>query len=153
MRTTLIVSLAALLAGGGLAAAKAVSGEKATRHDGPALYQKHCAVCHGPDAHGDGPWADLLAYRPADLTRIAIHSRGDFPTAKVRATIDGRQPAKGHLPSVMPVWGEALKTPANRYSEAAVREQIAALVDYLRTLQATAEDRQAGDVRPARRAP
>jgi mono/diheme cytochrome c family protein len=152
MKTTLIVSLAALLAGGGLAAATAPAA-KATRPDGPALYQKHCAVCHGADAHGDGPWADVLAYRPVDLTRIAIHSGGDFPAAKVRAAIDGRKPAKGRLPSVMPVWGEALKTPENRYSEAAVREQISALVDYLRTIQVAAEDRQAGDVVPAWRAP
>ena len=114
------MSLAALLAGG-LAAATAPA-TKATRPDRRALYEKHCAVCHGADA------------------------RGDFPAAKVRATTDGRMPVKGRLPSVMPIWGETLKTPENRYSEAAVRDQISALVDYLRTLQAAPEDRQAGDV-------
>lgn len=36
---------------------------------GRALFQKNCAVCHGPEGRGDGVAA--LAERPDDLTRIA----------------------------------------------------------------------------------
>jgi mono/diheme cytochrome c family protein len=112
-----------------------------------ALYQRHCAACHGVAARGDGPWADLLAFRPADLTRIAARSRGEFPVARVRAIIDGRKPVKGHFPGGMPVWGESLKNVEDGYSEEAVRQKISALAEYLRTVQAPAEDRRAGPAR------
>ena len=36
---------------------------------GRSLFQKNCAVCHGPEGRGDGVAA--LAERPEDLTRIA----------------------------------------------------------------------------------
>ena len=143
----LITALAALLAAGRITAAAPAPTRPAPEHDGSSLYQTHCAVCHGKDARGDGAWADLLAYRPADLTRIAIRSRGEFPTARVRAIIDGRKPVKGHFPTGMPVWGEELKTLESGYSETAVRTKVDALVDYLRALQAAPEDRRAGDVR------
>lgn len=31
------------------------------------LFQRHCAVCHGPEAHGDGRLAPLLSRRPPNL--------------------------------------------------------------------------------------
>ena len=36
---------------------------------GRSLFQKNCAVCHGPEGRGDGVAA--LVERPEDLTRIA----------------------------------------------------------------------------------
>jgi mono/diheme cytochrome c family protein len=114
---------------------------------GAALYQKHCAVCHGPDGRGDGAWADVLAFRPADLTRISVRARGDFPVARVRAIIDGRKPVKGHLAGAMPVWGDRFRNPEDGYSEGAVRAKVSALAEYLRTIQAPPEDRQAGAAR------
>jgi mono/diheme cytochrome c family protein len=104
--------------------------------DGAVLYQQHCAACHGPEARGDGPLADVIAYRPADLTRIALRSHGHYPAARVRDIIDGRKPVKGRFPAGMPVWGEAFKNSEDGYSEKAVIEKIAALADYLGTLQA-----------------
>ena len=103
--------------------------------DGRALFQTHCAVCHGPTARGDGPWAALLAYRPPDLTRLGARSRSDFPEERVREIIDGRRRVKGHMPAEMPVWGDVLRTSEVGYSEKAVRDRIAALTEYLRTLQ------------------
>jgi mono/diheme cytochrome c family protein len=38
---------------------------------GPALYKAYCAVCHGPEAKGDGPMAATLKVHPPDLTRIS----------------------------------------------------------------------------------
>lgn len=140
----LIVLFAALLAATWVTAGTPAPDSART---GSLLYQTHCAVCHGTDAHGDGPWADVLAYRPADLTRIAIRSRGEFPAARVRAIIDGRKPIKSHFPTGMPIWGDVLKTAETAYSETAVRARITALVDYLRTLQVAPEDRRAGNVR------
>jgi cytochrome c oxidase cbb3-type subunit 2 len=37
--------------------------------DGAPLYQRHCAVCHGPLGHGDGKLAPFLAKQPVDLDR------------------------------------------------------------------------------------
>lgn len=104
--------------------------------NGAVLYQNHCAACHGPEARGDGPLADVIAYRPADLTRIALRSRGEYPAARVRDIIDGRKPVKGRFAAGMPVWGEAFKNPDDGYSERALREKIAALTEYVGTLQA-----------------
>jgi mono/diheme cytochrome c family protein len=141
------VAFAVLLAAAWIAAAVPSATSRAPGHPGASLYQAHCAVCHGADAHGDGAWADLLAYRPADLTRIAIGSHGEFPATRVRDIIDGRMPVKGHFPTGMPVWGDVLKTAETGYSEAAARARVEALVDYLRTLQAMPADRRAIDVR------
>ena len=38
---------------------------------GPNLYKAYCAVCHGPNAKGDGPMAKSLKTAPSDLTRIS----------------------------------------------------------------------------------
>ena len=46
---------------------------------GKMLYLKFCATCHGTNGQGDGPLADKLTPKPADLVeRAAHHSDGDF---------------------------------------------------------------------------
>jgi mono/diheme cytochrome c family protein/uncharacterized membrane protein len=47
---------------------------------GAALYAEHCAACHGPEGHGDGPVAQGLATKPADLAagHLFAHSSGDL---------------------------------------------------------------------------
>lgn len=37
---------------------------------GPALYQTHCAACHGEHGGGDGPLATGMRPTPTDLTRL-----------------------------------------------------------------------------------
>ncbi len=39
--------------------------------NGKALFQTHCAVCHGPHGRGDGPAATGLNPRPSDLMQSA----------------------------------------------------------------------------------
>jgi mono/diheme cytochrome c family protein len=48
--------------------------------DGAKLFKTHCASCHGADATGNGPMARALRQAPADLTLIARHNGGMFPT-------------------------------------------------------------------------
>lgn len=74
---------------------------------GKALYDTHCAACHGPGGKGDGPAAEGMARRPADLTRIAARNGGSFPLAQVMSTIDGYNRKKPHGSS-MPAWGAEL---------------------------------------------
>jgi copper resistance protein D len=46
---------------------------------GAGLYREHCAECHGPRAHGDGPAAASLPVRPLDLAAHGSqHREGDL---------------------------------------------------------------------------
>ena len=42
---------------------------------GRALYQKHCAMCHGGKGKGDGPAAEMSPLPPHDLTDRALQER------------------------------------------------------------------------------
>lgn len=70
---------------------------------GAQIYQRHCATCHGIEATGHGPMAGVLLIPPTDLTMLA-DADGVFPTARVVARIDGRDPLVSHG-SPMPVYG------------------------------------------------
>lgn len=103
---------------------------------GADTYKAYCASCHGARAQGDGPLADDLRHAPPDLTTFAKRAEdGKFDAAKMHRIIDGRDPVKGHGGPDMPVWGDALKRSSEGFSEEAVRERIAALVSYLKSLQ------------------
>lgn len=128
----------ALAALGGLARAEgeAVPGDPVA---GAALFQAHCAVCHGRSARGDGPMAPVLLVRPADLTAILKRHGGVFPLERVIARIDGRDPLVSHG-SDMPVYGSffegrgvALRTETGQ--PLMTSQPIADLVAWLRTVQ------------------
>ena len=72
---------------------------------GEAEYLNSCAVCHGLEGKGDGPFGDVLVKRPADLTRLSKQNGGDFPYSRVFAVIDGRYVLPEHGEPEMPVWG------------------------------------------------
>ena len=72
--------------------------------NGSALYQRHCATCHGLDASGDGPMAPALVIQPPDLTALAADNGGVFPTLRAVMRIDGRDPLISHG-SPMPIFG------------------------------------------------
>ena len=103
--------------------------------DGASLFKTYCAVCHGTAAKGDGPLADQLRFRPADLTSIARRARGTFDADKVHRIIDGRDTVKGHGGTDMPVWGDAFKRSGEGFSEEKVKARISALVEHLRAIQ------------------
>lgn len=77
---------------------------------GAALYRRHCAMCHGIDAMGQGPMAGVLTVQPTDLTRLAAGSGGVFPWLRAARRIDGRDPLVAHG-SQMPVWGDFFDSP------------------------------------------
>ena len=54
---------------------------------GEEIYQAQCATCHGTEGRGDGPLAQRLDRRPADLTRLPGGEA--FPRAHVMAYVDG----------------------------------------------------------------
>jgi mono/diheme cytochrome c family protein len=135
-------ALAAILLASALVPLAAVASAQQTAEavltgtTGDQLFKTYCASCHGKSAKGDGPLADSLRFRPADLTLIAKRNGGKFDPDKVYHIVDGREPVKGHGGTDMPVWGDAFKRSVEGYSEKAVKERIQALVDYLKSIQA-----------------
>ena len=108
--------------------------------DGEALYAQVCATCHGADAKGDGPAAEVLVVPVPDLTRLALDNGGVYPAERVHKSITGESEVKAHGPLDMPVWGKAFEDvrpdvkPGQRWAFARMR--ISALTAYLETLQA-----------------
>ncbi|WP_171134753.1 cytochrome c [Ruegeria sp. HKCCD7221] len=105
---------------------------------GAELYQHFCATCHGIDATGHGPMAGVLVIQATDLTQLSGDG-GVFPTARVVARIDGRDPLVSHG-SPMPVYGPyfdgqdtSMKTPEGQ--PILTSQPIVDLVAYLETIQ------------------
>ena len=124
------------------AAALAASALPALAQDaekGAQLYRAHCATCHGIEASGNGPMAGVLVIKPADLTALSAGNGDVFPTGRVAARIDGRDPLVSHG-SPMPVFGRffegrdvTVKTPDGQ--PVMTSRPVADLLAYLETLQ------------------
>jgi len=145
MRHRALLALFATLVAGGAAAAddKAAPAHDASAASKGALtFKTNCAVCHGRTGHGDGPLSASLRIASADLTHISKRNRGKFPFDKMTKIIDGREHVAGHGDSDMPVWGDAFLTSRDGYNEGKVREKIRELVQYLASIQETAEARR-----------
>jgi len=111
---------------------------------GQLEYESNCAVCHGSDGAGAGPYAELLTLSVPDLTAIQKNNGGVFPFEKVYEVIDGRQEVKAHGPRDMPIWGDRYDKDAvelgtmGEYAgdrEAYLRARILALISHLFSLQ------------------
>jgi mono/diheme cytochrome c family protein len=101
--------------------------------EGVDTYNAYCAVCHGPQAKGNGPAATALKKVPADLTTIAKRNGGKFSTSDVEAVIMGRQVLVSHGSRDMPIWGPVFESlaPDNTF----MKLRVTNLVDYLKSIQ------------------
>ncbi|MFQ5792371.1 MAG: c-type cytochrome [Acidobacteriota bacterium] len=99
---------------------------------GRSSYRIYCGSCHGKKAKGDGPLAEGLKIRPADLTEISKRNGGEFPFDMVLRVIDGRKKVKGHGSAEMPVWGNAFLTTD---TEEQAQERIRQLTHFLWSIQ------------------
>jgi mono/diheme cytochrome c family protein len=120
-------------------------------YSGAELFERFCASCHGTGARGNGPVASSLNTAVPDLTVIASRNGGEFPVTLVRDVIDGRGiDVQAHGTRAMPVWGYEfwVEEGADVVAQTAVREAIAKLVDYLRSIQ-RAEPARVADAVPA----
>ena len=103
-------------------------------------YELSCMNCHGVDGRGDGPDAQYLETKPADLTQITKANGGIFPRDRVWMIIDGRAIVAKHGAREMPVWGDRYRRPipdeeTSFDTEREARARIDALVDYVESLQ------------------
>jgi mono/diheme cytochrome c family protein len=74
---------------------------------GAELFAANCAACHGPAAEGNGPMAEVLEVKPADLTALAAGNGGVFPMERAVRAIDGRTKLLSHG-GPMPLFGTIL---------------------------------------------
>lgn len=77
---------------------------------GQGMFLQFCAACHGTDAKGDGPMAEILTVAPPDLTQLAARNDGAFPVFRVIRQIDGRDPLLAHG-GEMPLFGRIFDFP------------------------------------------
>jgi mono/diheme cytochrome c family protein len=108
--------------------------QQQTVFPGKSLFTTYCATCHGTSGKGDGPFAASLRKRPADLTQLAKHNEGSFPTDRVMKSVDGRDAAVAHG-SDMPVWGDAFSRTKEDNDPESVQRKIRAIVLFIQSIQ------------------
>ena len=102
---------------------------------GARLYFNHCAACHGDDGEGTGPVAASMRVTVPNLRTLAQRSGGVFPAETVTAYVDGRDMKAAHGDRQMPIWGDVFRGPEQSTAKRTVRRRIAAVVDFIATLQ------------------
>jgi mono/diheme cytochrome c family protein len=95
-----------------MATVGAVSAQEPDSKLGQDLYMSYCMQCHGVDAKGDGPMAEMIAINTPDLSSLAERNDGTFPTEVVARQIDGRAPMLAHGGD-MPIFGPFLESDRN----------------------------------------
>lgn len=88
--------------------AGAAQGQDVDAQAGEDLFATYCWQCHGTDATGGGPMAEMLAIKVPDLTTLTARSGGTFPLRDVARQIDGRDPVLAHG-GEMPIFGPMLE--------------------------------------------
>ncbi|MCC7410090.1 MAG: cytochrome c [Gammaproteobacteria bacterium] len=103
---------------------------------GKIQYRSNCAVCHGPEARGDGPLSTFLTKKPTNLRGLTQAHGGTFPFGQIYDVIDGRGKVGAHGTREMPVWGANWKADAAEgFGETYVRGKILEMIIYLRSIQ------------------
>lgn len=138
--------------------AQRAQANRASAVRGKELFAEYCTSCHGVSGKGDGPVASSLRTAPADLTALAAHNKGQFPSLRVMQAIKAGPNVPAHGSEVMPVWGPIFlrgeeanaeappQTPTgvveqsehpvrSTSTQAEVQLRIYNLVEYIRTLQ------------------
>lgn len=86
--------------------------------DGKAIYEKHCAMCHGKDGKGDTKMGQRLGVK-------------DYTDPKVQADLTDEAAFKAVKEGFKDKDGKTLMRPANGLSD----EDIKAVIAYLRTFK------------------
>ncbi len=109
-------------------------------------YETYCAVCHGLDGKGGGPFTMLLNKRVPDLSLLAKNNGGVFPFSRAFDVVMGTADVGAHGSREMPIWGDVFSGQARTVfgpglregsgdAEAYVKARILALVEYVSRLQ------------------
>jgi mono/diheme cytochrome c family protein len=131
-RIAILAGLALLIAAAAPAFAQSDDEDAAGPVSGKDEYERHCALCHGLDASGNGPLAAALQIAPADLTRIAVEHNDVFPDDKIADVIRNGGGVLGHGSTAMLAWGAYF---AEKRKPEVAKARIKALVDYIKSIQ------------------
>ncbi|PTX55405.1 cytochrome c [Litoreibacter ponti] len=106
---------------------------------GAEYFSQYCVACHGTEARGDGPMAQVMIIRPTDLTILAGENDGVFPRAWAIRRIDGTDPLVSHG-SPMPVYGpffegEGVTIPGEDGVLIMTSQPVVDLIGYLESIQ------------------
>lgn len=101
---------------------------------GRQMFQDYCAACHGADGKGRGPVVPFFRLLPPDLTTLARRHDGVFPETYVTSVLLFGPGSAAHGSINMPVWGPIFRE-LDRYNEAAVRQRMKNLCEYLESIQ------------------
>jgi mono/diheme cytochrome c family protein len=94
---------------------------------GRDVFASNCAPCHGASGRGDGPAAQALPVKPADLAeRLSVNQYSDDYLFRVIS----KGGASAGKSDIMPAWAGVLN-----------EQQIRQLISFLRTLQGQAAGR------------
>ncbi len=135
-RMLLLAVVGGILFGVAVAAAQ----EQEVIDVGKKEFQRSCASCHGAEARGNGPTAEVLSVKPADLTQMKKKHGGAFLFWRTYDAISGRGEEvtiRGHGPREMPIWGDRfrLEPGTNEQQALGVRGRLLSLVHYLQSIQ------------------
>jgi mono/diheme cytochrome c family protein len=100
---------------------------------GAELYTRHCAVCHGSDLKGAGPFPPPYR-KPPDLTKLARRHEGRFPEVYVAKVLRNGVTVPAHGPAEMPIWGPDFAG-KEQPDEPEVALRIRRLVAYIKSAQ------------------
>jgi mono/diheme cytochrome c family protein len=101
---------------------------------GRQMFREYCAACHGADGKGRGPIVPFFRGLPPDLTTLAKRHDGTFPETYVSSVLLFGPGSRAHGSIEMPVWGPIFRE-LDHYNEAAVRQRIKNLCEYLESIQ------------------
>ena len=101
---------------------------------GEQIYSTYCALCHGADGKGGGPFTPQLKVFPPDLTQLLKSNHGVFPVMHVKEAVDGEFRKPSHGSSEMPIWGPIFRTMAHGHRDSA-QVRINSLVEFLESIQ------------------
>lgn len=101
---------------------------------GRHMFKEYCAACHGADGKGRGPASASLRVPPVDLTTLSQRHGGNFPEEYVTHVLRFGPGVSAHGSAEMPVWGPIFQD-IEHYNEAAVRQRIKNLCEYLESIQ------------------
>ncbi len=107
---------------------------------GKLMFRQYCAPCHGMDATGNGPVADTLKKKPANLTLLSKNHGGKFPYDEVYNMISGQEVIASHGTREMPIWGtvfaQRVMPGAPVRTPAQVKHRIDTIIAYIESIQA-----------------
>ena len=128
-----VVTAFCLVSAAGFALAQSKQAVSTDVQRGRDTFQQHCAVCHGDRGKGNGPAAQALRERPADLATLTKR-KGAFPAAFIKGVLKSTDPVVAHGSTGMMIWGALFLAQANG-NQAQADARIDEVIRFIESIQ------------------